>query len=106
MSETAVDAFATAEREDLKANEEAQIAVLQGYLDGLEEISEEEIKVAALEVLDVLRKEGKKIHMGALVKNLVGPRGRFYDKNIDMSSLTRVVRNLIFTGEDEATPKT
>lgn len=102
-SESAAAEFATAERDDLRANEEAQVSVLQGYLDGLETVSEDDIKNAALEALDILRIEGKKIHMGAIIKLLVGPDGPFHGKYLNMPSVTRIVREIIFTGRAETT---
>ena len=101
VSETAAAEFAAAKRDDLKAKEEAQISVLQGYLDGLEKVSEEDIKSAAMSALNVLRMEGLKIHMGAIIKRLVGPQGPFHGKHLDMPSVTRIVRQIVFTGDSE-----
>ena len=101
LSKSAAAEFAAAERDDLKANEEGQVSILQGYLDGLETVSDEDIKNAALEALDFLRMEGKTIHMGAIIKRLVGPDGRFDGKYLNMPSVTRIVREVIFTGKTE-----
>lgn len=103
LSEKAAAEFAAAKRDDLKANEDAQVSVLQGYMDGLDKISEEDIKNAALEALDIVRNEGKKMHMGAIIKRLVGPGGPFHGKYLDMPSVTRIVREVIFTGGSEGT---
>lgn len=103
LSENAAAEFAAAKRDDLKANEDAQVSVLQGYLDGLDKVSEEDIKNAALEALDIVRNEGKKMHMGAIIKRLVGPDGPFHGKYLDMPSVTRIVREVIFTGGSEGT---
>ena len=101
LSQNAAVEFAAAEREDLKANEEEQVSILQGYLEGLETISDEDIKNAALEALDVLRTQGKKIHMGAIIKALIGADGRFYGKYLDMPSVTRIVREVVFSGKTD-----
>lgn len=101
LSQNAAAEFAAAERDDLKANEEAQVSILQEYLDGLEKVSEEDIKDAALKALDILRTEGKKIHMGAIIKLLVGPDGPFQGKYLNMPSLTRIVREIIFSARIE-----
>lgn len=101
LSQSAAAEFAAAERNDLKTNEEGQVSILQGYLEGLEPVSDEDIKNAALEALDVLRTEGKKVHMGAIIKALIGVDGRFYGKYIDMPSVTRVVREVVFSGRTE-----
>ena len=103
LSEKAAVEFAAAKRDDLKANEDAQVSVLQGYLDGLDKISEEDIRNAALEASDIVRTEGKKVHMGAIIKRLVGHGGPFHGKYVDMSSVTRIVRKVIFTGGSEGT---
>lgn len=101
LSENAAAEFAAAERGDLKANEEAQVSILRRYLDRLEKVSDEDIKNAALEALDILRTEGKKIHMGAIIKLLIGSGGRFYGQYLDMPSVTRIVREVVFTGRTE-----
>lgn len=101
LSQRAAAEFADAERDDLKASEEAQISILQGYVDSLETVSDEDIKNAALEALDFLRTEGKTIHMGAIIKVLVGPDGHFCGKYLDMPSVTRVVREVVFTDRSE-----
>lgn len=97
LSQSAAAEFAAAERDDLKANEEGQVSILQGYLDGLEIVSDEDIKNAALEALDFLRMEGKRIHMGAIIKLLIGPNGIYCGKYLNMPTVTRIVREVIFT---------
>ena len=104
LSKSAAAEFAAAERDDLKANEEAQISVLQGYLDGLETVSDEDIKNAVLEALETLRLEGTKIHMGAIIKLLIGDNGPFHGKHLEMPSVTRIIREIVFTDRTEIPP--
>jgi hypothetical protein len=66
-------------------------------LDGLEKVSEEDIKKAALEAVDTLRMEEKKVHQGSLIQCLVGPNGSLSGKYLDMDSVTRIVRDIVFT---------
>lgn len=101
LSENAAAEFAAAEREDLKANEEAQVSILQGYLDGLETVPEKDIKNAALKALDILRLEGKKIHQGAVIKLLLSPDAPFQGKHLDMPSVTRIVREIVISNQIE-----
>ncbi len=96
LCESAAAQFAAADRGDLKANEEAQISVLRGYLDGIEKVSDEDIRKASLEALDILRIEGAKIHTGAVIKLLIGPKGPFHGKHLDMPSVTGIVREILY----------
>lgn len=104
-SQKAAAEFAAEKRDDLKLNEEAQISVLQGFLDGLDKVPEEDIKKAALEALDTLRMQEKKVHAGSITKCLLGPDGSLSGKYLDMDSVTRIVREIVFTVKSEGTKR-
>lgn len=92
LSKSAAADFSTAKRDDLKEKEEAQIAVLQEYIDSVKMVSEEEILNLAAEAVKRLELEGKGIHMGSVIKSLLEALD---GKPVEMASVSRIVREVV-----------
>lgn len=92
LSKSASEDFRAAKRDDLREKEEAQIAVLQEYIDSVKMVSEEEILNLAAEAVTRLELEGKGIFMGSVIKSvLVALDGR----PVEIASVSRIVREVV-----------
>ena len=58
LSEAAIKDFDAAKRADLKAKEEAQVAVLNEYIDSIPTISDEDVSRAVTQILSTLKANG------------------------------------------------
>jgi len=94
-SEAAADEFHTAKREDLRARETAQIAMLKEYIRDDNSMGEAEITAAILDVIRKMKAEEKEVHRGSVMKALVGPEGCLADQSVDKTEVSRLVGGLI-----------
>lgn len=92
LSKSAAADFSAAKRDDLKEKEEAQIAVLQQYIESVKMVSEEEILNLAAEIVKRLKSEGKGIYMGSVIKSLLEALN---GKPVEMASVSRIVREVV-----------
>ena len=92
LSKSAAADFSAAKRDDLKEKEEAQIAVLQEYIESVKMVSEEEILNLAAETVKRLKLEGKGIYMGSVIKGLLEALN---GKPVEMASVSRIVREVV-----------
>lgn len=92
LSKTASEDFRAAKRDDLREKEEAQIAVLQEYIESVKTVSEEEILILAAEAVNRLELEGRGIFMGSVIKGLLKALD---GKPVEMASVSRIVREVI-----------
>ncbi len=94
-SEAAADEFRTAKREDLRAREIAQIAVLEEYVKDSNSMGEADITTAIQDVIGRMRTEEKEVNRGSVMKALVGPGGSLADQMVDKSEVSRLVGGMI-----------
>ena len=94
-SEAAATEFQAAKREDLRAREVAQIAVLDAYIQGSNFMGEEEITMAVRSTIGKMRAEEKEISRGSIMKALVGPGGSLEGQIVDKSDVARLVGGMI-----------
>ena len=94
-SESAATDFQAAKRDDLKAREVAQIAVLDEYIQDSNYMREEEVTTAIQEIVDRLKMENKEVNRGSVMKALVGPGGSLEGQTVDKSDVARLVGGLI-----------
>lgn len=84
--------FIAAKRDDLKESEEAQIAVLQEYLDSVILPTDDAIENAVVEVLRNLKQEGGKINMSTVIARLLSKGGPLSGSPVSMSTVTRIIK--------------
>ncbi len=94
-SESAATDFQAAKRDDLKAREVAQIAVLDEYIQDSNYMREEEVTTAIQEIVDRMKMENKEVNRGSVMKALVGPGGSLEGQTVDKSDVARLVGGLI-----------
>lgn len=92
LSKSASEDFRAAKRDDLREREEAQIAVLQEYIESVNMVSEEEILKLAAEAVTRLGLEGKGIFMGSVIKSLLEALD---GRAVEMASVSRIVREVV-----------
>ena len=92
LSKSASEDFRAAKRDDLREKEEAQIAVLQEYIESVKMVSEEEILNLAAEAVTRLELEGKGIYMGSVIKSLLEALD---GRAVEMASVSRIVREVV-----------
>lgn len=92
LSKSASEDFRAAKRDDLREKEEAQIAVLQEYIESVKMVSEEEILNLAADAVNTLKLEGRGIYMGSVIKNLLEALD---GKPVEMASVSRIVRDVV-----------
>lgn len=94
-SEAAANEFRTAKREDLRARENVQIAVLKEYVKDSNSMGEKDITTAIQDVIGKMRLEEKEVNRGSVMKALVGPEGSLADRMVDKSEVSRLVGGMI-----------
>jgi len=94
-SESAATDFQAAKRDDLKAREVTQIAVLDEYIQDSNYMREEEVTTAIQEIVDRMKMENKEVNRGSVMKALVGPGGSLEGQTVDKSDVARLVGGLI-----------
>lgn len=92
LSKSASEDFRAAKRDDLREKEDAQIAVLQEYIESVKMVSEEEILILAAEAVNRLELEGRGIYMGSVIKSLLEALD---GKPVEMASVSRIVREVV-----------
>ena len=95
-SETAVEEFQNAKRDDLKGREVAQIAVLEAYIGESDSMGEDDITRAIQDVIGRLRSEEKTVNQGSVMKSIVGPGGTLADQVVDRQVVARLVQGELF----------
>lgn len=95
MSRTAAQEFGAAKRTDLKDKEEAQVAVLEEYAGEVDTIGEEEITRVVGEVIGRMVSDEKKLDLGSVLKNLLGPGGAFNGKPVEKAEVAKIVASLM-----------
>ncbi|KAA6414857.1 MAG: hypothetical protein FRX48_01607 [Lasallia pustulata] len=95
MSRTAAQDFGAAKRTDLKDKEEAQVAVLEEYAGEVDTIGEEEITRVVGEVIGRMVSDEKKLDLGSVLKNLLGPGGAFNGKPVEKAEVAKIVASLM-----------
>lgn len=94
-SKAAAEEFETAKREDLRAREFAQIAVLEDYVKDSNSMGEADITTAIQDVIGKMRTKEKEVNRGSIMKALVGPGGSLADQTVDKSEVSRLVGGMV-----------
>ena len=94
-SKAAAEEFASAKREDMTAKEMEQVEILNGYASSVETLSEEEMRAAITSLVAEVRKDGKSVNLGSIIKALVGPGGSLAGKPVDNAALARIAKEML-----------
>ena len=93
-SQIAVEAFQKANRGDLAAEEEAQLAVLRDYAGEIDKVPEEELREAVEGLVAKWKESGEKLHPGKLLgrsRGVINPNGRALDNDQLMKIIEEVL---------------
>ncbi|KAK4989378.1 hypothetical protein LTR50_003254 [Elasticomyces elasticus] len=96
-AKAAASEFQDAGRPDLKDKEEAQAAVLEGYAGSVETVGQDEIRSTVERVVDAMKGEGSKVHMGDVLKKLLAPDGPFEGKPVEKAEVAKAVKEVLAT---------
>ena len=97
-AQDAVEEFKSAGRSDLVEKEEAQIRVLEAYVQdsGITIVSHVELHAAVEHVLGELKEEvGHKPSQGEAIKRLLAPGGRLDGKIFDKAEMVQIVSSIL-----------
>ena len=96
-SEAAVEEFQSANRNDLKDREVAQIAVLEEYIGDSGSMEEDDITKVIQDVIGKMRSAERTVNQGSVMKSIVGPGGILEDQVVDRKTVARLVKGeLVF----------
>lgn len=93
----AAQRFAEANRLDLKAQEEAQIAVLEEYANHVKTMSASDIQAVVSSEVSRLRAAGQSVKMGPLLKALFAPGGQLDGKPAARAEVAKIVEQTLAT---------
>lgn len=91
----AAQQFAEADRPDLKAQEDAQIAVLEEYAGQVQTMSLDEIEAVVSQELAKMKEAGKKIEAGGLLKTLFAPGGVLDGKPVERAEVAKIAKQAV-----------
>lgn len=91
-SRASIKEFDGAKRADLKAKEEAQLAILNEYIDSIPTVSDEEVDRAVTQILSNLKANGNRVHYGHVMRGLAGRNGVYFKEPLNMERVHEIVR--------------
>lgn len=96
-AQEAADQFRAASRGDLVEKEESQIKILEEYIagSGVQSVDEAELKDMVHAVRSELAAEGVDAKMGDVLKKLLGPGGRLDGKDVEKSTVAKIVKEIM-----------
>ncbi|KAF7504045.1 hypothetical protein GJ744_002874 [Endocarpon pusillum] len=95
-SKAASEEFAQAKRDDLKAKQDEEIAVMDEYAGQVETVAEEDIARAVEQAYQTL-KDSAKLNAGMMLKELLRPGGLLNGKAVDGSRVAKMVQEILQT---------
>jgi uncharacterized protein len=95
-SKAASEEFAQANREDLKAKQDAEIMVMDEYAGQVETFSEEDI-VKAIEQAYQSLKETANVNAGIILREIFRPGGMLDGKAVEKSQVAKMVQEMLKT---------
>lgn len=91
-SRAAAAEFEAAKRVDLKAKEDAQLAVLEEYIGSIPTVGDDEVEEAVTKILANLKASGKHTHYGNVMRDLTGRNGIYASKPLNMERVHKIVQ--------------
>ena len=87
--------FEEAKRDDLKEKENAQIRVLEEYIQNSGIMSEEDVTKAIQGTIGAMRTKGQKTDKASVMKNLLGPGGALENELVDKKEVARLADGML-----------
>ncbi|MCJ1405902.1 hypothetical protein MMC11_009133 [Xylographa trunciseda] len=94
-SKAAAQEFGAAKRDDLKDNEEAQVAVLEEYASTIKTIEEHEVVETIAKVVGEMRTQGVSVNIGNVLKAVLGVGGALDGKPVEKAEVARIVKRVL-----------
>ncbi|KAH8889695.1 GatB/YqeY domain-containing protein, partial [Thozetella sp. PMI_491] len=93
-SQDAADEFRTAGRSDLVEKEEAQIKILNEYMQGsgIDSVGEEQMRAAVVAAIAALKAEGATVNAGQVMKRLFAPGAALHGKDVDSKRTAQIAQ--------------
>ncbi|KAL8672221.1 MAG: hypothetical protein Q9168_003323 [Polycauliona sp. 1 TL-2023] len=91
----AVKEFQAASRDDLSGKENEQIGILQGYLDGFDTTTADEVADAVQTIIQDLEKEGVTPKRDRVRAQLSRSGGAFQDKILDEALVAKTIHRMV-----------
>jgi uncharacterized protein len=95
-SKAASEEFAQAKRDDLKAKQDAEIAVMDEYAGQVKTFAEEDILKAIEQAYESL-KDTAKVNAGMVLKELLRPGGTLDGKPVEKAQVAKMVQEMLKT---------
>ena len=95
VSKAVAEDYASVKRGDMAARELEEVEILDGYASSVQTLSEEEMEAAITSLIADVRKDGKEINVGSILKALVGPGGSLAGKPVDNAALAKIAKNML-----------
>lgn len=93
-SKAASEQFAQAEREDLKAKQDAEIVVMDEYAGHVDTFPEEEIVKAIEQAYDIIKDTGE-VQSGRIMKELFRPGAMLDGQPVEKPQVARMVQEML-----------
>ena len=84
---------------DLKAKEDAQLAVLEEYIGSIPTVGDDEVEEAVTKILANLKTNGNHTHYGNVIRDLAGRNGIYASKPLNMERVRNIVQEKIAAQE-------
>jgi uncharacterized protein len=95
-SKAASEEFVQAGRDDLKAKQDAEIAIMDEYAGQFKTVAEEDICKAIEQVYHDM-KDTARLNAGMILRELLRPGGTLDGKPVDKSQLAKMVQEMLKT---------
>ncbi|KAI9704718.1 MAG: hypothetical protein M1836_006498 [Candelina mexicana] len=93
-SRAAASEFSAANRDDLKAKEDAQVTILEEYAGGVETTGSDEIRQSIDAAVEALKVEGGRLDIGTLLKRVIGPGGILDGRPVERAEVARIAKEV------------
>ncbi|PGG98027.1 hypothetical protein AJ80_09596 [Polytolypa hystricis UAMH7299] len=92
---TALDQYASAGRDDLRASAAAELALIDEYAGHVETVGAEEVEKAVKEAVESVREKGGSVNVGTVLKSLFEEGGALEGKPVVRGEVAKVVKELL-----------
>ena len=84
---------------DLKAKEDAQLAILEEYIGSVPTVGDEEVAQAVTNILANLKANGNKLHYGNVMRDLAGRNGVYFNVLLNQENTHKIVQEKLAAEE-------
>jgi uncharacterized protein YqeY len=93
-SKAASEEFKGAGREDLADKEDMQLKIMEEYAGTVEILGEEDIRTAVNNVVEAMKSEGTKLHLGDVLKKVFSPE-ILGGKPVEKGDVAKIVKEIL-----------